>query len=71
MKIKLRAKNFSKELKRRMNNILFYSILISIILLSGGVYLMGSGINRPVGGYMIILGSSIFYISIIIFTFSL
>ena len=57
--------------KLNLENILFYSIIFGIILLSAGVYVMGSGLNRPIGRNMIILGSGIFYIAIIIFVFSL
>jgi vacuolar-type H+-ATPase subunit I/STV1 len=52
-------------------NILFFSILFGVLLLSAGVYVMGSGINRSLGSYMIILGSGIFYVSVIIFTLRL
>jgi hypothetical protein len=57
--------------KLNFENILFYFIVFGILLLSAGVYTMGSGINRTLGKYMIIFGSGIFYIGIIIFTFSL
>jgi len=56
---------------KMMNNILFYSIIIGITLLSLGVYLLGSDINRSIGRNMIILGSGIFYISVIVFVFKL
>lgn len=52
-------------------NILFFSIVFGVLLLSVGVYVMGSGINRPLGSYMIIFGSGIFYVSMIIFTLRL
>lgn len=64
-------KKIFKKIKLNLDNILFYSIVGGILLLSAGVYIMGSGINRPVGRDMIILGSGIFYISVIIFTFRL
>lgn len=57
--------------KLGLDGILFYSIVFGILLLSAGVYVMGSGLNRPVGRNMIILGSGIFYVSIIVFTFRL
>lgn len=57
--------------KLNFDNILFYSIVFGILLLSAGVYVMGSGLNRPIGSYMIIFGSGIFYVAIIIFTFRL
>ena len=60
-----------KKLKLDLDKILFYSILLGVLLLSAGVYLMGSGINRLAGRDMIILGSGIFYVSVIIFTFRL
>ena len=61
-----------KEIKKlNLENILFYSIILGVLLLSAGVYFMGSGINRPIGRNMIILGSAIFYIGIVIFTFTL
>lgn len=61
----------TKQLKLNTENILFYSIIFGILLLSAGVYIMGSGTNRPVGSYMIIFGSGIFYTAVIIFTFRL
>jgi hypothetical protein len=57
--------------KLNFDNILFYSIVFGVLLLSAGVYVMGSGLNRPIGRNMIILGSGIFYVAIIIFTFRL
>ncbi len=59
------------KIKLNVENTLFYSIVFGVLLLSAGIYVMGSGLNRPIGSYMIILGSGIFYISIIIFTFQL
>jgi hypothetical protein len=64
-------KNLFERIKEDMDNILFYSIVAGVLLLSAGVYIMGSGINRTIGRDMIILGSGIFYISVIIFTFRL
>jgi hypothetical protein len=68
---KISLQNFFKKIKLNIDNILFYSIVFGVLLLSAGVYIMGSGINRPLGRDMIILGSGIFYISVIIFTFRL
>jgi vacuolar-type H+-ATPase subunit I/STV1 len=62
---------FKEKMKLGAENILFYSIVFGVLLLSAGVYIMGSGINRPVGSYMIILGSGIFYVSVIIFALRL
>jgi hypothetical protein len=63
----------TKKAVKRINleNILFYAIVFGVLLLSVGVYTMGSGLNRPLGSYMIILGSGIFYVSVIVFTFQL
>jgi hypothetical protein len=60
-----------EKIRKEADNILFFSIIAGVILLSAGVYLMGSGINRSIGRDLIIFGSGIFYISIIIFTFRL
>jgi hypothetical protein len=68
---KISLQNFFKKIRLNIDNILFYSIVCGVLLLSAGVYIMGSGINRPLGRDMIILGSGIFYISVIIFTFRL
>jgi len=57
--------------KLNLENILFYSIILGVLLLSVGVYVMGSDLNRPIGRNIIILGSGIFYIGIIIFIFLL
>lgn len=59
------------KIKLDMENALFYSIIFGVLLLSAGVYVMGSGLNQTMGSYMIILGSGIFYIALIIFTFQL
>jgi len=58
-------------MKKELDNILFFSIVFGVILLSAGVYIMGSKINPEIGRDLIILGSGIFYISVIIFTFRL
>jgi ABC-type Mn2+/Zn2+ transport system permease subunit len=60
-----------KKMKKELDNILFFSIVFGVILLSAGVYIMGSKINPEIGRDLIILGSGIFYISVIIFTFRL
>jgi hypothetical protein len=60
-----------KKMKKEADNILFFSIVFGVILLSAGVYIMGSKINPEIGRDLIILGSGIFYISVIIFTFRL
>jgi len=65
----MRRKTRKKLKKINIDNVLFYSIVSGILLLSFGVYIMGSGINRYMGKTMLILGSGIFYISVIIFTF--
>ncbi|MDI6826387.1 MAG: hypothetical protein QMD36_04315 [Candidatus Aenigmarchaeota archaeon] len=57
--------------KLNSENILFYSMIFGVLLLSAGVYVMGSGLNRTLGKYMIIFGSGIFYVGVVIFTFSL
>jgi len=59
------------EIKKKIDDILFYSIIFGVILLSSGIYIMGSEINPEVGRNLIILGSGLFYISVIIFTFSI
>jgi len=59
------------EIKKKIDDILFYSIIFGVILLSSGIYIMGSEINPEVGRNLIILGSGLFYISVIIFTFRL
>jgi len=69
MQINTKAKSLFQKIKTRTDNILFYSMVIGILLLSAGVYIMGSGINRSIGRDMIIIGSAIFYISVIIFAF--
>jgi hypothetical protein len=71
MGIKPKVKKLLRKIKIEVDNILFYSIVIGILLLSAGVYLMGSGINRSIGRDMIIVGSGVFYVSVIIFTFRL
>jgi hypothetical protein len=60
-----------EKVKREIDDILFFSIVFGVILLSVGVYIMGSRINPEVGRDLIILGSGMFYISVIIFTFRL
>jgi hypothetical protein len=60
-----------EKIRKKMDDILFFAIVIGVILLSAGVYFMGSGINRPIGRDLIIFGSGIFYVSVIIFTFRL
>jgi len=60
-----------KKVRLKIDDIIFYSIILGISLLSLGVFLMGSGINREIGRDAIVLGSGIFYVSIIIFTFRL
>lgn len=71
MWIKNKIRNLFRKIREKADDILFYSIIIGIILLSLGIYLMGSGVERSVGRDMIILGSSIFYISVVIFAFKL
>jgi hypothetical protein len=66
-----KLKRLWEKVKREADNILFFSIVLSIILLSAGVYIMGSKINPEIGRGFILLGSGMFYISIIIFTFRL
>jgi hypothetical protein len=60
-----------KKMKKEVDNILFFSIVFGVVLLSVGVYIMGSKINPELGRDFIIFGSGIFYISVIIFTFRL
>jgi small basic protein len=60
-----------EKLKKEIDNILFFSIVFGVVLLSAGVYIMGSKINPELGRDLIILGSGMFYISVIIFTFRL
>lgn len=71
MQMKSKLKNLFEKNKMRIDNILFYSTVIGVLLLSAGVYIMGSGTNRPIGRDMIILGSGIFYISVIALAFKL
>ena len=61
-----RRKKFSIT-KKELENWLFYSIIVGIVLISSGVYLIGSGANRFLGRNILILGSGIFYFSIIIY----
>ncbi|MCM8807872.1 MAG: hypothetical protein NC926_08050 [Candidatus Omnitrophica bacterium] len=65
------VKEFFEKIRKKVDDILFYSIITGVILLSLGVYLMGSGIERSIGRDMIILGSGIFYVSVVIFTFKI
>jgi hypothetical protein len=60
-----------EKVKREIDDILFFSIVFGVILLSAGVYIMGSKINPELGRDLIIVGSGMFYISVIIFTFRL
>lgn len=53
--------------RKRLEEFLFYPIVGGVLLISLGVYLMGSGINRLWGRNILILGSGMFYFSVIIF----
>jgi ABC-type Mn2+/Zn2+ transport system permease subunit len=66
-----KIKKIFEKVEKKLDDILFYSIVIGVILLSAGVYIMGSRINPEIGRDLIILGSGLFYISVIIFTFRL
>lgn len=48
-------------------NLLIFSITFGILVLSLGVYLVG--LHIPIGSTILILGSSILYVSIIVFVF--
>jgi ABC-type Mn2+/Zn2+ transport system permease subunit len=66
-----KIKKIFEKVGKKLDDILFYSIVFGVILLSAGVYIMGSRINPEIGRDLIILGSGLFYISVIIFTFRL
>gem|GEM_PF-6249985 len=59
------------QLKNKFDEIIFYSIILGVCLISLGVYLIGSGLNREIGRNVLICGSGIFYVAIIIFVFRL
>jgi hypothetical protein len=71
MKIKAKAGSLLEKVRARADDILFYAIVLGVIMLSAGVYIMGSGIDRPIGRDLIILGSGIFYVSVVILVFRL
>lgn len=56
-----------KNDKNFQENLLIFSITVGILLLSLGVYLVGSHI--PFGSTILTTGSGIFYVSIILFVF--
>jgi len=60
-----------KQIKIELNkkNILFYSILLGVLILSTGVGLIK--INGKIGSFLIILGSGLFYIGVIILVFKI
>jgi ABC-type Mn2+/Zn2+ transport system permease subunit len=66
-----KIKKVLEKIRKRIDDILYFSIVFGAILLSAGVYIMGSRINPEIGRDLIILGSGLFYISVIIFTFRL
>jgi hypothetical protein len=53
-----------------VRRVLFYTIPIGVGLMSLGIFLMGRGFGW-VGSRILILGSGIFYISVILFVFLL
>ncbi|MFP4116162.1 MAG: hypothetical protein ACLFTQ_03075 [Candidatus Aenigmatarchaeota archaeon] len=58
-------------LRERKEDSLISAIVGGILLISMGVYLVGSEIVPFVGSRMIILGSGIFYVSVILLVFVL
>jgi len=67
----MKPRKKTAKFKKMIDDIIFYSIIIGIFLLSIGIYLIGSGNNPPLGKNLIVIGSSMFYISMIVFVFRL
>ncbi len=67
----INKKNRNKILNffKNKENFLIFSIIFSVILLSTGVYLVGSRISY--GSAVLVIGSTIFYLSVILFVFLL
>ena len=62
---------FLLRVRKKLDEVIFYSIVLGVCLISLGVYLIGSGLNREIGRNVLICGSGIFYVAIIIFVFRL
>jgi len=62
---------FLLRVRKKLDEVIFYSIVLGVCLISLGVYLIGSGLNREIGRDVLICGSGIFYVAIIIFVFRL
>lgn len=58
-------------LKGKKEESLIFTITVGVLLISLGVYLVGSKIMPFIGSRIIILGSGIFYISVILLVFVL
>lgn len=59
-----------RALKRSWESILMYTIIISILLLSLGIYLIGIKFGS-IGKSFIVAGSSLFYIATIVLAFKI
>lgn len=64
-------KKILELLKERKQDSLISAIVSGVLLISLGVYLVGSQILPFVGSRLIILGSGIFYVSVILLVFLL
>lgn len=67
MNLKSRFINFFKDKEK----FLTFFITLGVILISLGVYIMGSDLAPFIGSRLIIIGSGIFYISVVALVFVL
>jgi len=67
----MKSRRNTTKFKKAIDDIIFYLLILGIFMLSIGIYLIGSKLNPVIGKNLIIIGSGMFYISMIVFVFRL